>query len=151
MYELRVHAVLSSGMVAAAIGVSVLTAAVAVADDVILPVGPNGVTYIRTESGRTLCGIEGDVVRCTVQFVDPFMTGSGDLANSVALSRDGSLMYAAADLGQIDPVNTVEYGQSYLANGWAVDAASDGTRFMNINSSQSFWVSVDGASSLGMA
>jgi hypothetical protein len=69
MHKLRVRVLMSTGIAATAIGASVLTAGVAVAD-VTLPVGPNGVTYIRTESGRTLCGIEGDVVRCTVQFVD---------------------------------------------------------------------------------
>ena len=150
MMKLSFSALLSTGVAATAVGASVLTAGVAVAD-VILPVGPEGVTYIRTQSGQTLCGIQGDVVRCTVQFVNPPLTGAGDVANSVSLNQDGSLTYAAADLGQVDPLNTIEYGQSYIANGWSVDASSGGTRFMNLDSSQSFWVSVDGASALGIA
>jgi hypothetical protein len=150
MMKPSVRALLSTGLAATAIGASVLTTGVAVAD-VTLPVGPNGVSYVGTPSGQTICGIQGDVVMCTVQFVNPHLTGAGDIANSVSLSQDGSLTYAAADLGQTDPLNNLEYGQSYIANGWSVDASSAGTRFTNLKTSESFWVSVDGANALGIA
>ncbi|WP_229481260.1 hypothetical protein [Mycolicibacterium mageritense] len=117
--------------------------------DEILPTGPNGVTYIRTESGRTLCGIEGDVVNCTVQFVNPPVASSGDIANSVTLNQNGSFTYLAADLGAIDPPHTVHYGQTYITNGWAVEAFEDGTRFTNNRTNEGFWVSVTDVNALG--
>ncbi|MCV7065663.1 hypothetical protein H7H51_07920 [Mycolicibacterium farcinogenes] len=132
----------------AILGGSFATAGTAAADE-ILPTGPNGVTYIRTESGRTLCGIEGDHVNCTVQFTDPPMSSSGDVANSVTLNQNGSFTYLAADLGNIDPVHTVHYDQTYIANGWAVEAFDDGTRFTNNLTNEGFWVSVTEVSSLG--
>ncbi|WP_280831502.1 hypothetical protein [Mycolicibacterium frederiksbergense] len=117
--------------------------------DEILSSGPNGVTYIRTESGRTLCGIEGSSVNCTVQFVNPPLTWAGDVANSVTLNQDGTFSYVAADLGMADPLHTVHYDQTYITNGWAVEAFSDGTRFTNNRSNEGFWVSVDGVNALG--
>ncbi|MUL84322.1 MULTISPECIES: hypothetical protein [unclassified Mycolicibacterium] len=130
------------------LGGSLVTPGVAAADE-ILPTGPNGVTYIRTESGRTLCGIQGDAVNCTVQFVNPPVTWSGDVANSVTLNQNGAFTYLAADLGMVDPIHTVHYDQTYIANGWAVEAFSDGTRFTNNHSNEGFWVSIDGVDSLG--
>ncbi|MBU8824783.1 hypothetical protein [Mycolicibacterium goodii] len=117
--------------------------------DEILPTGPNGVTYIRTESGHTLCGIAGDHVNCTVRFVNPPMTSSGDVANSVALNQDGSFTYLAADLGVIAPPHSVQYDQTYIVNGWAVEAFNDGTRFTNNLTNEGFWVSVTEVDSLG--
>ncbi|WP_135453503.1 hypothetical protein [Mycobacterium sp. DL99] len=121
---------------------------VAAADE-ILPTGPNGVTYIRTESGRTLCGVQGDAVNCTVQFVNPPVTAAGDFANSVTLNQNGTFTYLAADLGVIDPPHTIRYDQTYIANGWAVEAFSDGTRFTNNHTNEGFWVSVTDVNALG--
>lgn len=142
------RALIRASMASAIVGGSFLTASTAAADE-ILPTGPNGVTYIRTASGRTLCGIEGDHVNCTVQFTDPPMSSSGDVANSVTLNQNGSFTYLAADLGHIDPVHTVHYDQIYIANGWAVEAFNDGTRFTNNQTNEGFWVSVTEVSSLG--
>ncbi|MGV0809809.1 hypothetical protein [Mycolicibacterium setense] len=115
----------------------------------ILPTGPNGVTYIRTESGRTLCGIEGDHVTCTVQFVNPPLSSTGDMANSVTLNQNGTFSYLAADLGVIDPPRLLRYDQIYTANGWAIEAFNDGTRFTNKRTNDDFWVSVTEVNSLG--
>lgn len=130
------------------LGVSLGVPGIAVADE-ILPTGPNEVTYIRTESGRTLCGVEGGHVNCTVQFVNPPTTSSGDTANSVSLNQNGSFTYLAADLGVIDPPHLVRYDQTYIANGWVVEAFSDGIRFTNNRTNEGFWVSVTEVNSLG--
>lgn len=141
--------VLSGTAVASAIlGGSLAVPGIASADE-ILPTGPNGVTYIRTESGRTLCGIQGDAVNCTVQFVNPPLTESGDVANSVTLDQNGKFSYLAADLGMTDPLHTVRYDQTYIANGWAVEAFDDGTRFTNNRTDEGFWVSVTDVNALG--
>ncbi|WP_419776455.1 hypothetical protein, partial [Mycolicibacterium fortuitum] len=68
--NVRGRALIGAAVTGALLGGSMAAAGVAAADQ-ILPTGPHGVTYIRTESGRTLCGIEGDHVNCTVQFVNP--------------------------------------------------------------------------------
>lgn len=125
-----------------------LAAGVAWADEV-LSSSSNGVTYVRTETGRTFCGIEGGSVNCTVQFVNPPLTGSGDVANSVTLDQDGTVTFVAADLGVAEPVHTVFYNRTYVANGWIVEAFSDGTRFTSNHTNEGFWVSVDGADALG--
>ncbi|WP_135457643.1 hypothetical protein [Mycobacterium sp. DL99] len=132
----------------AILGGSLALPGIAAADE-ILPTGAGGVTYIRTESGRTLCGIQGDAVNCTVQFVNPPLTASGDVANSVTLDQNGKFTYLAADLGVTDPLHTIRYDQTYIANGWAVEAFSDGTRFTNNRSNEGFWVSVTDVNALG--
>ncbi|QRY46705.1 hypothetical protein JVX93_07725 [Mycolicibacterium boenickei] len=139
---------LSCAAVAAILSGSLAAPGIAAADE-ILPTGPNGVSYIRTESGRTLCGIEGDHVNCTVQFVNPPLAGTGDIANSVSLNQNGTFTYLAADLGVIDPPHLIRYDQTYIANGWAVEAFNDGTRFTNNRTNEGFWVSVTEVNSLG--
>ncbi|WKG03248.1 hypothetical protein [Mycolicibacterium sp. HK-90] len=146
--NVRERALIRVAMAGAFLGGSFVAAGTAVADE-ILPTGPNGVTYVRTESGRTLCGVEGDRVNCTVQFTNPPTTNTGDIANSVTLNQDGSFTYLAADLGRIAPVHTVHYDQTYIANGWAVEAFDDGTRFTNNRTDEGFWVSVTEVNSLG--
>ncbi|AJR30135.1 hypothetical protein [Mycolicibacterium fortuitum] len=146
--NVRGRALIGAAVTGALLGGSMAAAGVAAADQ-ILPTGPHGVTYIRTESGRTLCGIEGDHVNCTVQFVNPPLSSTGDIANSVSLNQNGSFTYLAADLGVIDPPHLIRYDQTYIANGWAVEAYSDGTRFTNNRSNEGFWVSVTEVNSLG--
>lgn len=126
-----------------------LAAAGMAAADEILPTGPRGVTYISTESGRTLCGVEGDRVNCTVQFVNPPAAATGDIANSATLNENGTFTYLAADLGVVDAPHLIRYDQAYITNGWVVEAFSDGTRFTNNRSNEGFWVSVDGVNPLG--
>uniref|UniRef100_UPI0040402682 hypothetical protein n=1 Tax=Streptomyces sp. DSM 41978 TaxID=3448658 RepID=UPI0040402682 len=106
-------------------------------------------TYIRTELGRTLCGIESDHVSCTVQFANPPLVSTGDTANSVSLNENGTFTYLAADLGVIDPPHLIHYDQTYVVNSWAVEAFNDGTRFTNNRTSEGFWVSVTEVNSLG--
>lgn len=118
--------------------------------DIILPVGPDGISYVRTHTGRTIAGISGDAVRAQVQFSEPRQTANGEPANSVILGQNGSIDFVAADLGAIDPT-VMEYGNVYIANGWTVEAFQDGTRFMNNDSSQQFWVSITDVNSLGHA
>ncbi|MCG7607505.1 MULTISPECIES: hypothetical protein [Mycobacterium] len=130
------------------IGVMLGSPNVAAAEE-ILPVGSNGVTYIRTESGRTMCGVHGDAVNCTVQFVNPPQTADGAPANSVTLVQDGTFTYLAADLGVADPMHAIAYNQTYITNGWAVEAFSDGTRFTNNRTNEGFWVSVTEVNALG--
>ncbi|GAA4398599.1 hypothetical protein GCM10023147_34980 [Tsukamurella soli] len=56
---------------------------------------------------------------------------------------------AAADLGDIGPVDVLHYNEVYIANGWAVEAFDNGTRFTNNDSSRMFWVGVTDADTLG--
>lgn len=129
-----------------------LAAAAARADaDEILPTGSNGVTYVRTETGRTICGIQGDTVNCTVDFVKQPKTPAGEPTNTVTLSQDGIVRYVAADLGTAEPLHVLHYNETYIANGWAVEAFDDGTRFTNNRSNKAFWVSVTEVNALGAA
>ncbi|CRZ17598.1 hypothetical protein [Mycolicibacterium neworleansense] len=146
--SVRGRALIVAAVVGAILSGSLADPGVAAADE-ILPVGPTGVTYIRTESGRTLCGVEGDHVNCTVQFVNPPLASTGDVANSVSLNQNGTFTYLAADLGVIDPPRLIRYDQTYIANGWAVEAFNDGTRFTNNRTNEGFWVSVTDVHSLG--
>lgn len=146
--NVRGRVLVGSTVVGMILGGALAAPGIAAADE-ILPTGPDGVTYIRTESGRTLCGIQGDAVNCTVQFVNPPVTAAGDVANSVTLNQNGTFTYLAADLGVIDPLHTIRYDQTYIANGWAVEAFDDGTRFTNNRSNEGFWVSVTAVNSLG--
>ncbi len=100
--NVRGRALIGAAAAGAILGGALTAPGVAAADE-IRPTGPNGVSYIRTESGRTLCGIEGDRVNCTVQFVNPPLASTGDIANSVSLNQNGTFTYLAADLGVIDP------------------------------------------------
>lgn len=119
------------------------------AADQILPSGPHGVTYIRTESGPMLCGIEDDRVNCTVQFVDPPPASAGDVPNSVSLNQNGTFTYLTADLGVIHPPHLILCDQTYITNGWAMEAFDDGTRFTNNRTNEGFWVSVTDVDALG--
>lgn len=146
--NVRGRALIGAAVAGAILSGALVAPGIASADE-ILPVGPNGVTYIRTESGRTLCGVEGDHVNCTVQFVNPPLASTGDIANSVSLNQNGTFTYLAADLGVIDPPHLIRYDQTYIANGWAVEAFNDGTRFTNNRTNEGFWVSVTDVNSLG--
>lgn len=144
----RERALIGAAIAGVILGGALTAPGIAAADE-ILPTGPNGVTYVRTESGRTLCGIQGDTVNCTTQFVNPPVAATGDIANSVSLNQNGTFTYLAADLGAIDAPHTIRYDQTYIANGWAVEAFNDGTRFTNNRSNEGFWVSVNEVNSLG--
>jgi hypothetical protein len=144
----RGRALVCVAAASAILGWALVAPGVAAADE-ILPTAPNGVTNIRTESGRTVCRIQGDAVNCTVQFVNPPLTGSGDVANSVTLNQNGTFTYLAADLGVSDPLHTIRNNQTYIANDWAVEAFSDGTRFTNNRTNEGFWVSVTDVNALG--
>ena len=100
--NVRGRALIGAAVAGAILSGALVAPGIASADE-ILPVGPNGVTYIRTESGRTLCGVEGDHVNCTVQFVNPPLASTGDIANSVSLNQNGTFTYLAADLGRDRP------------------------------------------------
>ncbi|MCV7194157.1 hypothetical protein [Mycolicibacterium brumae] len=81
--------------------------------------------------------------------MNPPQTADGDPANSVTLNQDGTFTYLAADLGVADPMHTLSYDQTYIANGWAIEAFNDGTRFTNNRTNEGFWVSVTEVNSLG--
>lgn len=109
-----------------------LSAPCVAAADEMLPVGPNGVAYIQTESGHTLCGVQADEVNCSVHFLQRPHTASGDAANSVTLNQNGGFTYLAADLGMVEPLHHVRYDQTYIVNGWVVQPYRDGTRFTSV-------------------
>ncbi len=146
--NVRGRAMIGAAMAGVVLSGSLAAPATATVDE-ILPTEPNGVTYIRTESGRTLCGIERDHISCTVQFTNPPLSSAGDVANSVSLKENGTFSYLAADLGVIDPPHLIRYDQTYVVNSWAVEAFSDGTRFTNNRTNEGFWVSVTEVNSLG--
>ncbi|OBB83323.1 hypothetical protein [Mycolicibacterium peregrinum] len=84
-----------------------------------------------------------------MQFVNPPLVSTGDIANSVSLNESGTFTYLAADLGVIDPPHLIRYDQTYVVNGWAVEALNDGTRFTNNRTNEGFWVSVTEVKSIG--
>ena len=66
----------------------------------------------------------------------------GFKANGVSVNGSGTLTWVVGNLGDI-PVVKLDY-QTYSANGWTIDATSDGTRFSNDGTGHGMQVATQG-------
>lgn len=116
----------------------------AAATAIALPENGNGFTFIQTRSGRTRCQISATSAGCQLVFDQPRpRTESGDEANGVNVTSDGSLSYVLGNLGAIDP-ETLDY-KTYTARGWFIVANEYGTAFTHRTTGHGMVVSSRGA------
>ena len=105
-----------------------------------LPPNSQGYVYIETKSGKTRCQISADQVGCESEFTNsPIQDGVH--ANGVKLTADGTVRWIVGNLGDI-PAVTIDY-KTYSAQGWTIDATSDGTRFTNDHTGHGMFVSIE--------
>jgi hypothetical protein len=105
-----------------------------------LPPDNNGYVFIETKSGVTRCQINKDTVGCEAPFTNSPLQ-DGEHANGVSITSTGSVQWVLGNLGAI-PTVTIDY-KTYAAQGWTINASSDGTRFTNDHTGHGMFVSVD--------
>jgi hypothetical protein len=105
-----------------------------------LPPDNNGYVFIETKSGVTRCQINKDSVGCEAAFTNSPLQ-DGEHANGVSVTSTGSVQWVLGNLGAI-PTVTIDYN-TYAAQGWTINATSDGTRFTNDHTGHGMFVSVD--------
>jgi hypothetical protein len=105
-----------------------------------LPPDNNGYVFIETKSGVTRCQINKDSVGCEAAFTNSPLQ-DGEHANGVSVTSTGSVQWVLGNLGAI-PTVTIDY-KTYAAQGWTINASSDGTRFTNDHTGHGMFVSVD--------
>ena len=105
-----------------------------------LPPDDNGYVFIETKSGVTRCQINKDTVGCEAPFTNSPLQ-DGEHANGVSINSAGSVQWVLGNLGAI-PTVTIDY-KTYAAQGWTINATSDGTRFTNDHTGHGMFVSVD--------
>jgi hypothetical protein len=105
-----------------------------------LPPDQNGYVFIETKSGLTRCQINKDSVGCEAPFTNSPLQ-DGEHANGVSISSGGSVQWVLGNLGAI-PTVTIDY-KTYAAQGWTINATTDGTRFTNDHTGHGMFVSID--------
>jgi hypothetical protein len=107
-----------------------------------IPLTPdqNGHVFIETKSGLTRCQITKDSVGCEAPFTHSPLQ-DGEHANGVSISSTGSVQWVLGNLGAI-PTVAIDY-KTYAAQGWTINATSDGTRFTNDHTGHGMFVSID--------
>ena len=100
----------------------------------------NGYVFIETKSGLTRCQINKDSVGCEAPFTNSPLQ-DGEHANGVSISSGGSVQWVLGNLGAI-PTVTIDY-KTYAAQGWTINATTDGTRFTNDHTGHGMFVSID--------
>jgi hypothetical protein len=105
-----------------------------------LPPDDNGYVFIETNSGTTRCQINKDSVGCEAPFTNSPLQ-DGEHANGVSITSTGSVQWVLGNLGAI-PTVTIDY-KTYAAQGWTINATSDGTRFTNDHTGHGMFVSID--------
>jgi hypothetical protein len=107
-----------------------------------IPLKPdqNGYVFIETKSGLTRCQINKDSVGCEAPFTNTPLQ-DGEHANGVSITSAGSVQWVLGNLGAI-PTVTIDY-KTYAAQGWTINATSDGTRFTNDHTKHGMYVSID--------
>ncbi|MGE2817820.1 hypothetical protein ACQI5H_22165 [Mycobacterium heidelbergense] len=105
-----------------------------------LPPDNNGYVFIETKSGVTRCQINKDTVGCEAPFTNSPLQ-DGEHANGVSITSGGSVEWVLGNLGAI-PTVTIDY-KTYAAQGWTINASTDGTRFTNDHTGHGMFVSVD--------
>ncbi len=106
-----------------------------------LPANELGLVFIETKSGKTRCQLTTASVACESDFANAPMK-DGFKANGVSVNGSGTLTWVVGNLGDI-PVVKLDY-QTYSANGWTIDATSDGTRFSNDGTGHGMQVATQG-------
>lgn len=107
-----------------------------------IPLKPdqNGYVFIETKSGLTRCQINKDSVGCEAAFTNSPLQ-DGEHANGVNITSGGSVQWVLGNLGAI-PAVTIDY-KTYAAQGWTINATSDGTRFTNNHTKHGMFVSIE--------
>jgi hypothetical protein len=105
-----------------------------------LPPDQDGYVFIETKSGLTRCQINKDSVGCEAPFTNSPLQ-DGEHANGVSVTADGAVQWVLGNLGAI-PTVTIDY-KTYAAQGWTINATSDGTRFTNDHTRHGMFVSID--------
>lgn len=105
-----------------------------------LPPDQNGYVFIETKSGVTRCQINKETVGCEAPFTNSPLQ-DGEHANGVSVTADGNVQWVLGNLGAI-PTVTIDY-KTYEAQGWKIDASTDGTRFTNGRTGHGMFVSID--------
>jgi hypothetical protein len=105
-----------------------------------LPPDQNGYVFIETKSGLTRCQISKESVGCEAPFTNSPLQ-DGEHANGVSISSGGSVQWVLGNLGAI-PTVTIDY-KTYAAQGWTINATTDGTRFTNDRTGHGMFVSID--------
>jgi len=105
-----------------------------------LPPDQNGYVFIETKSGTTRCQINKDSVGCEAPFINSPIQ-DGEHANGVSISADGKVQWVVGNLGAI-PTVSIDY-KTYTAQGWTINASTDGTRFTNDHTGHGMFVSID--------
>jgi hypothetical protein len=105
-----------------------------------LPPDQNGYVFIETKSGLTRCQINKESVGCEAPFTNSPLQ-DGEHANGVSISSGGSVQWVLGNLGAI-PTVTIDY-KTYAAQGWTINATTDGTRFTNDHTGHGMFVSID--------
>jgi hypothetical protein len=105
-----------------------------------LPPDQNGYVFVETKSGLTRCQINKESVGCEAPFTNSPLQ-DGEHANGVSISSGGSVQWVLGNLGAI-PTVTIDY-KTYTAQGWTINATTDGTRFINEHTGHGMFVSID--------
>ncbi|MBW0018252.1 MAG: hypothetical protein JO236_12005 [Mycobacterium sp.] len=107
-----------------------------------IPLKPddNGYVFIETKSGKTRCQISKESVGCEAPFTNSPME-DGEHTNGVHITAAGSVQWILGNLGAI-PTVTIDY-KTYDAQGWTINATTDGTRFTNNKTGHGMFVSID--------
>lgn len=105
-----------------------------------LPPDSNGYVFIETKSGMTRCQINRDSVGCEAPFTNSPLR-DGEHANGIHITAGGSVQWVLGNLGAI-PTVSIDY-RTYEAQGWTIDATTDGTRFTNNRTGHGMFVSIE--------
>jgi len=105
-----------------------------------LPPDQNGYVFIETKSGMTRCQINKDTVGCEAPFTNSPLQ-DGEHANGVSINANGKVQWVLGNLGAI-PTVQIDY-KTYQAQGWTINASTDGTRFTNDKTGHGMFVSID--------
>ena len=105
-----------------------------------LPPDQNGYVFIETKSGTTRCQINKDSVGCEAPFKNSPLQ-DGEHANGVNITADGSVQWVLGNLGAI-PTVTIDY-KTYDAQGWTINATTEGTKFTNNHTHHGMFVSIE--------
>ncbi|MBB2772588.1 MULTISPECIES: hypothetical protein [Mycolicibacterium] len=138
----------------AALGLALSFAPTAAADDS---------TFFRSQSGKVRCfvsasepqrgGAPAAVCETYADETDgsfpqaPLITdpwGSKNQANIVGVDDMGNLRWSHGDIPGANSAEDIvmQYGQTYRAQGWTIQASSDGTRLANDHSGRGMFVSI---------
>jgi serine/threonine protein kinase len=104
---------------------------------------------VRTKSGRTICLIASNTVRCEAKFTHSPVQRSvpHDGLSDVSVDSQGHLTWGRATMGTPPRIMPLDYA-TYNLLGWTVVASNDGTRFTKDRTGHGMFVSIDTVSGL---